>query len=816
MTTTTDNDRTTGPADQHGAPRRTPDIVRRAWVRVLMLDLGLVKTETALRTLFSVPAGMGLGYLIAVSVGLPGILGLLIGAMPAFISCLVVVDASAWRVAGRTGALVVPFVASLSSSIALHRFRVLELVLIVGLLFLQFAAAGWGKWAHDAAVVLFAGYLCGLLTPVPETSVVGLALIGAASLAATIVVRTVAFRPAPYRSLLRTRRAFVGWASTVLVAAEALLAAEGPGTADRRASQHARRRLRRRLGRLQEVALSADGMLAATGSGTAGEAAETLHRLLFDTHLAVDGLGRTAESLVATGAPGDVRAIVREALQTVIAGGGALGDDAARTLLARYRVTPAGHQGLAGPTHVVHRAAWQLADLAATTATWRRLRDELPRDGSGVPFSSPVVLVGGRPSGAVPVLEDALEGGGLSGPWRRLHISASIRTGIQAAVAVAIVEPLALALSGQRFYWGVIGAMIVFAGTNSTHDRIRKGLHRGLGTVLGGAIGIGLVDLLGTTHPATTIVVVVVALAIGMYGFGGVYSVWVTCLVVVLCQVYAYSGSFSDALIPLRLAENLLGAAVAILVSVLVFPVATGAMHRSAVRRQLAAARAFVLEAGGGPDTAGGLRPASRALDAATYQLDAVTKPMVRVPTGGGTRGDAMTGASLRSVAVFARELAGRAGQTGTDAAVADAAVADAAVADAAVADADAADVARAMADVAGVLATSIDALSGAVGAVGARRVGGGRHERAGARADDVWTRVGMRIEEIDAMLPDDASGPEWVRDRLHCLGRVDDALALLAERVGLPVTGVAASGATPSARVRRAERLVARRFADR
>ncbi|WIB66060.1 FUSC family protein [Curtobacterium sp. MCBD17_035] len=785
----------TSATDRSRASRLAPERIarpgrrRRVVDRVLMLDVGLVRTQSALRTLLCVPAGMAVGLALASAVGLPGVLGVLIGAMPAFISCLIINDVSAGRIAARTGAVVVPFVVALFASVALDRFHVLELALIVVLLFVQFAAMGWGPWATDAAAVVFSGYLCGLLTPLPAASVAGLALIGAGSLAVTVVIRGVFLRPMPFRSLLWTRRALLAWATAVLRAAVDLLAV-GPDASRERV--RAARRLRRRLDRFQEVALTADGMLAAPGAGPTGATAETLHRLLFDTHLAVDGLGRTAETLAGSGAPDDVRAAVAEAIRTVVRGGGAQGATAAEGMLARFGVTPSARADGSALAHVVHRAALQLADLAAAARAWGTLRAALPREGDAVPFRTPVVLVGGRPSGAVPVLDDALADG-MTGPWRRWHVSASLRTGIQAAVAVAVVEPLALLLDGSRFYWGVIGVMIVLAGTNSTHERVRKALHRGVGTVLGGALGIVLVHLLGTHHPWWTAGIAVFALAVGTYGFGGVYAIWVTALVVVLCQVYAYGGSFTDTLIPFRLAENLLGAAVAVLVSVVVLPVASGRMVRSAVRRQLAAVRSFVLSAGlvdvGGdgprdadpsdPD-AFDLRRRSRAVDAATYQLDAVMKPMVRFPSGGAARTDARTRAALQSVAVFARELAGR-----------PAPIARPPV-----------PVVEALAHAAGVLATSIDALSGAVGS--------GRQRGEIRRGDDAWVRASDALDAAVAATP---PGPahEWVHDRVLALGRVDDALAVLAERNGLPVAGVASGATSTSARARRAAALVER-----
>ncbi|MET3452848.1 FUSC family protein [Curtobacterium sp. 1544] len=776
------------------APRRRTR-TQRLTDRALALDPGLVKTDGALRTLVAVPAGMAVGYAIATAFGLPAILGVMIGAMPAFITCLVIVDPSTGRTAARTAAVLVPFVVALAGSIALQPFRLLELVLIVVLLFLQFAAASWGAWAADAAIVGFAGYLCGLLLPLPETSVIPLGLVVAGSLAVTIVVRLL-FRPDPHRALLRTRRGFVARGSDVLEASAAVLAAGTVGAAadDPRARRRALRRLGRARDRYHEIALTVDGMLAASGVD-ADTAAEELHRLVFDTHFAIDELGRGAGALVEHGAPSDVRHAALRAFTVVLRHGGSHGQDAAHTLLARYGITASAADEGSRTTAIVRRMAAEFADLRSAGLRWRELRDELPRRGAGVPFATPVILAGGRPAGAVPVLADAV----AEGPWRRWHLTASLRTAVHAAIAVAIVEPLALLLDGSRFYWGVIGVMIVLAGTNTTHERIRKGLHRGVGTVVGGALGIVLAHLLGTTHPWVTIVLVCVLLAVGTYGFGGVYSVWAACLVVVLCQVYAFSGTFTDSLIPMRLAENLLGAAVAVLVSAVVFPIATRAVIRRAVRRQLVAVRAFVLalvgleaddeaesgdateadrasphrhgpsaagasagNRGRGPSPAAGsatdLRAQSRAVDAATYQLDAVLRPMVRFPTGGPARADARTRASLQAAATFARESAGRLGAAPQDPPAALRGAAES-------------------------LASSIAQLADGI-------VAGPRSATSAA----VWVRVGDRLDEAVAA----ASGrgdERAIETAAHALGRIDEALALLADRHHATVVGAMSVG---------------------
>lgn len=759
------------PAPTHRLPPRLRSPRQRLWDRLLVLDPGFVKSEGALRTLLCVPAGMAVGYGVALAFGLPPILGLMIGAMPAFITCLVIVDPSAGRVAGRTGAVVVPFVAALAGSIALHPYRILELVLIVVLLFVQFLAFQWGKWASDAAIVAFAGYLCGLLLPLPGTSVLPLSLVVAASLVATIVIRTGFLRPDAYRSLLRTRRGFLARGADVLEAAAAALAVAD----DSRARSRALRRLARRRSHHHEIALTVDGMLAASG----GDAADELHRLVFDTHFAIDELGRAAATLVEQGAPEDVRHAALRAITIVLRHGGSAGDDAGRTLAARFAITASAADPASRTTVLVHRMAREFADLRTAGLRWRDVADELPRSGDGVPFASPVILAGGRPAGAVPVVADAI----ADGPWRRLHMTASLRTAVHAAIAVAITEPLALLLDGSRFYWGVIGVMIVLAGTNTTHERIRKGIHRGVGTIVGGVVGIALVHLLGTDHPWVTIVLVCVLLAVGTYGFSGVYAVWAACLVVVLCQVYDFSGTFTDDLIPIRLAENLLGAAIAILVSVVVLPLATRSVVRRAVQRQLVAVRAFVLAAVGvdvdetesadaaDPTRASGptpdLRARSRAVDAATYQLEAVLKPMVRFPTGGPARADARMRASLQAAATFARELAGRPGAAP-------------------------ADVPDSLRGAAEALAASVERLADRIMSGAASAAGVAGAPDAVADGSLAWTRITDRLDSVAAA--DEGDHGDALRARAYALGRIDEALALFAERIGMPVVAGAAT----------------------
>ncbi|BDZ51986.1 hypothetical protein GCM10025867_42270 [Frondihabitans sucicola] len=752
-----------------GGRRRTIGL----WDRVLMSDIGLVKLLAGGRVLFCVPAGMAAGFAIAGLFGLPPVVGLMLGALPAFLTCFVVVDEKASRVAARSAALLVPFVLALFCSIALREFRVLELVLIVLLLFVQFYSSRFGVWAGDFGGGLFAAYLCGLLLPLPLASFPSLALIFTMSMAATIAIRSILFHPNAYRSLSRARRAFVGRQTRVLEAAATLLEAPADSNSERDAAT-----LQRRRRQSHEASLITDGLLAKPGSGPTGVRAEQLHTLLFDIEQTVDGLARVAVDLAQGDTPAPVRARIAAAIELVLDESGRAGDRAAAELLAWADSEPI---VATDPrwAHAVNRTALLLSDLASSSAGWSSLRKTLPTSGEGVPFQSPVVLVGGRPAGAGPILDAEIAGGGMSGPWRRVRVSPPLRTAIQAAVAVAIAEPLAFLVDGQRFYWAVIGVMIVLAGTNSTHDRLRKVASRGIGTVIGGVIGIALVDLLGTTHVWWTLAIVIVSLTLGMYGFTRSYVFWVVGLVVTLCQVYAYSGQFTDTLIVYRLAENLLGALIGVGVSLVILPVATGVMIKRAVLRHLATVRSFLESASaleGGADAAARLRTASRAVDQATYQLEAVLKPMVRFPTGGGSRRDDQLLTVLRGVAGSLSGIAYRGERNDTIDG----------------------EKAERLSEIVSVMVRSVTALSEAV---------------AGANGG-VWQSSAALLADLDGTLTDSADDI-LLSYRVHALVRVDEALASLATSSGMTVEGTDAQPDLSARRALNSAGHVRRRFDD-
>lgn len=610
----------------------------RAWL--LTNDIGLVRLDTASRMFVCMSVGIAVGYAVSSALGLTTFIGMLIGGLPPFLSCLIVSDRTRLLEAGRSALLIVPFAVALLSSAVLREHRLVELLLLVVLLFVQFYAARFGTAAGDVGVALFAAYLCGLLLPLPTEALEKLVLVDACALASTVVVRALFFRPKPLRSLLRVRQAFLIGAAGVLAAAAHLCAAPGP---------EARARLQRQLDRLRETALVADGLLGEVG--TSGEATQRLHELLFDTELAVEGVASAAGDLVASPEPeaGDLRSTAARVLRDAAQPGSRGVESAIRDLQG---------SGFASARVVAlrNRLVANLSELADSGYRFRARLAELSED-DAPPFDTSVTLIGGRVKGSNAVLEEALAEGDMSGPWSRLRISVQLRTGLQAAVAVALTEPLALLTGGSRYYWAVIGVLVIFAGTSSVEERVRKTAKRIVGTILGGIIGIVLVDLFGAAHPHVSIAIVLIAVTVGTWAFAAYYWVWVTCLVVLLCQVYVRAGMFTDGLIVLRLGENALGALLAVVVSMLVLPVRTGALVDRGVRRHLDAV-AVLAEDAGHPGRADGdrLRADARAVDVARYQLGAVLNPLL--PSASSTRGFAEVRLRLDALTAWCRRLA--------------------------------------------------------------------------------------------------------------------------------------------------------------
>ncbi|TPW70215.1 FUSC family protein [Schumannella sp. 10F1B-5-1] len=654
------------PMTQDEAPRIRP---RTALARLAQLlvtrDIGLTRTLAGLRALVCSGAGMLVGWLLGMALGLPPVVGVMLGALPAFLSCLVVSDARARTEAWRTALMFVPFVVALFLSLELHRYRVVELVLVVVLLAGQLLAQGRGGWVADAGVGAFAAFISGLLLPLPATDFIELAALFAASLATTIVLRLLFFRPDAARSLQRTRAA-VGVLVDQVVGGTVELLLASAATRPRR-----ERTLRRRIDRLQVAALLADGLISEGGPGVRGTLAHALHRALFDVELAVETIADAAGRLPAAPADDDAAAdgpspadrasaVLRGRVAAALDGAGA-GPSAvvAADRLAALRED--GSAAIAGDAAAreLRRLELALRNLARAVDEWRTTQRDLDPEGTAIPFESAVSVINGRISGPGDLTDSVVADATARGFWRRLRLTAAGRTAVQGLIAVAIAEPIAVVIDqitgGNRFYWAVIGVVVVLSGTTTTRERLRKTWSRIWGTAAGGLIGIPLAALTATAHPAWTVAIVLLCLGLGVFFISSAYPGWVIALVVLLCQLYSATQQLTPETIPLRLVENGLGALVAVGVSAIVLPLGTTSLVRRAVRELLEGVGGFSAALRAGESD---LRTSARAVDQALFRVEAVLGPVPRFAAGRGDRRDGRLRLLVDAIAITVARLA--------------------------------------------------------------------------------------------------------------------------------------------------------------
>ena len=165
---------------------------------------------------------------------------------------------------------------------------------------------------------------------------------------------------------------------------------------------------------------------------------------------------------------------------------------------------------------------------------------------------------------------DSDEGGSAEPePDRELPLAA--RQAVQVGVATSLAIILGELVSPARWYWAVIAAFVVFAGTSSRGDVLNRGSQRVVGTVGGVAAGMGLAALVGD-HRVLSVVLLFVCVFLAVYLARisqALMAFWITA---VLALLYGLTGQFSTDTLVLRIVETTVGAALGKLAGYLVLP----------------------------------------------------------------------------------------------------------------------------------------------------------------------------------------------------------------------------------------------------
>jgi uncharacterized membrane protein YccC len=504
-------------------------------------------------------------------------------------------------------------------------------------------AAVWGA-------LLFPGFLSGFLAgkAIPLHEFYWYVAIVSLAAAVDLALQIAIYNPLATTQVPHLWRSFRARGRDVLETAELLVQA-GDGVHRERLEA----RLDRRLARLNKTALLTDGQLADPRSRIEADVAEALHERLFDLEILLQKIGRGAAAL----APRQVYEPVRARVAGWLSELGTGRAQAAARWLAREGSEPAGPGSDQYRDDLVRRlaelcVAWeQEIDRSRTPAVaaapaGRRLHDM---------YASPIVLVGGSLVGSSRASAAAVASG-ASRLATRLRVDAAAQAAIRVAVAVGAAAAVGSVISERRFYWAVIAAFVVYFGTNTVGEQRLKSARRVAGTVVGILLGSLLAHAVGPT--TWSLAVIIPALALFTYFIQVQYGLAVVAITIIVSQVYVQFGEYSNHLLLRRLEITAVGAAIAAVVAVLVFPVATRTALKQAGAAYLVALASLlerVRDAAAGRAPVQSLTAESRKLDDTLTQMLATAQPLT---SGAFRRGQIESNVALyERAAHYARNL---------------------------------------------------------------------------------------------------------------------------------------------------------------
>jgi Fusaric acid resistance protein-like len=631
-----------------------PEPIRNRWVDLLVSsDPGLNRLRGAAQSVLTIAVALGAEWTFVRLTGALQIetgaaasiataskvaaanhdllaIAMLLGAIVGLIASAGVQDPTAKGQVITLLILPIPIISALALGIAIGDDRMAALVVIALVLAAGTYLRRFGPRGFLAGQLLFIGYFVGfsLHSAVMIGDLGWLAAEIGVGLGVVTVVRFALFYPHPAKALERSRRSFDARARHVTS-----LALELFDTVP--LDQRRVRRMHRQLIRLNEAALMIDAQLGDPGAVPDGSSGELLHQRLFDIELALTNIARFVATMQHLDLPAERCSEVRLALLDLARGDNKGAKAHAETLIGLLRAAGRPSAGEDRTAAVVaHRFAGSVIDLCDAMTEWRTLGTI---DIEKSTFQSSVVLLGGWLPGSAQVSSTAsLEGGTRWGEGSGL--ARYTRNAIQIGVAAGVAIVLGDVISPQRFYWAVIAAFITFMGAHNAGEQIRKALFRVGGTVVGIGVGSLLVSAVGH-HTQWSIAIVLVSLFLGLYLFRISYAFLAVAITVTVSQLYQQLGEFTNSLLVVRLEETALGAAVAIVVVMLVLPLHTRQVLRVAVREHVeavgrladhATARLVSPE----DESESTLRSDARAVDAAYQAVVATAQPVGRTVWG--------------------------------------------------------------------------------------------------------------------------------------------------------------------------------------
>jgi uncharacterized membrane protein YccC len=425
----------------------------------------------------------------------------------------------------------------------------LAIVVLCALVFVVVLARRIGPRGMAVGLLAFMGYFLALYVGARRSQLPG--LLGAILVGGAVayVVHFWIVRERAERVRQAVLRSFS--ARVLLLLDQLATDAESRGRSTGRA-----RKIRRATGRVGEVALALEQAVGRADDAPPPPQVREWVSSLLHAEVAVDMLVEAVQRL-ARSAPSDDRrrALARmvRALRPWIADGDEASRDEALRIYADARAAREQRGDEDQPE------VWWRLDRALETITTARPWSAFPS--LDAEAESGVSVGSFSPGGG--------GGAGVPGP------SPELRLAVQATLAVALAVVAGRAISGDRWYWAVLAAFVVFIRATTVGETFSRAWQRMLGTIVGVAIGLLVATIVG--HRAVPAALVgLVAIFFAYYLMRISYTGMIACFTVALALLYEEMGRAPAGLMVLRLLETFAGATIGVLVSALVLPVRSG------------------------------------------------------------------------------------------------------------------------------------------------------------------------------------------------------------------------------------------------
>jgi uncharacterized membrane protein YccC len=542
----------------------------------------------ATRTTAALACALGMLFLLTRATGQPLTVALL-GVVITMVAARSVNEPDAHRQRITMALLPVPAAIAITAAALLAPHKVASdavfVLIVFGAVYLRrFGARGRALGMVAFMAYFFTLYLRASISELPW--MIGAVVVGTVC---TFVMSAYVLPDRPERVLRATIRAL---RARMAIVVDTTAEAVRTGHLDERRRRH----MRARTIRLNETALMVQSQIEDKADPAMlwpGVTSEELAPWLFDAELAIEWVataGRRAAALgigTAAGIPTGTRvelvgALTQLARAIRIPQAGGLrqaASQAQHVLDQQSGPSDADDPGQAA----VRRLALAIVNAAAATAEVRALVERATTGALATADNAPPPA-----SDSVAPEADSDVGGQQVGGLRQ-----TTRQAIQVAVAASLAIITGELVSPSRWYWAVIAAFVIFAGTNSWGETLTKGWQRLLGTMLGVPCGV-LVATLFAGNETASLAAIFVCLFCAFYFMTVTYSLMTFWITTMLALLYGLLGEFSFGVLMLRIEETAIGAVIGVTVAILVLPTNIRTAIRNDTRAFLTALSALI------------------------------------------------------------------------------------------------------------------------------------------------------------------------------------------------------------------------------